>query len=258
VGRVGQVGKSKRIAIVSILCGAVGVAAAHDQGARPVRPTPPAPVLPAPPARPAPPALPGQQKSKSRLFQTVDLGLLEAPDRDEWQKPDLIMDMLRIAEGSTVADLGAGSGWFSIRLARRVGPNGAVYAEDIQEPMVDWLAVRARRENLPWIRSILGTATDPRLPDGIDAILIVDTYHEVEDPITFLRNAARSLKPQGLIGIVDFMPGGGGPGPAPDERPDPRAVIQAAGAAGLRLVKREDIPPFCFLLVFERATTATP
>jgi SAM-dependent methyltransferase len=238
------------------------IAAAYDASAQPPRPPAaapasparPAPTLPAPSARPAAPA----QKSKSRLFQTVDLGLLEAPDRDEWQKPDLIMDMLRIAEGSTVADLGAGSGWFSTRLARRVGPNGAVYAEDIQEPMVDWLAVRARRENLMWIRPILGTATDPRLPDGIDAILIVDTYHEVEDPITFLRNAARSLKPQGLIGIVDFLPGGGGPGPAPDERPDPRAVVQAAEAAGLRLVKREDIPPFVFLLVFERATIATP
>jgi len=205
------------------------------------------------PALPAPPA-----SDQGRLFQTVDLGLLEAPDRDDWQKPDQIMDTLRIAEGSTVADLGAGSGWFSIRLARRVGPNGVVYAEDIQEPMIDFIGFRARRENLPWIRPMLGTATDPRLPAGIDAILIVDTYHEVEDPVTFLRNAAKSLKPQGLIGVVDFLPGGGGPGPAPEDRPDPKAVAQAAEAAGLRPVKREDIPPFVFLLVFERATTASP
>jgi SAM-dependent methyltransferase len=204
------------------------------------------------PVRPAPPA------PQTRLFQTVDLGLLEAPDRDDWQKPDQIMDTLRIAEGSTVGDLGAGSGWFTIRLARRVGPNGIVYAEDIQEPMVDFIGFRARRENMPWVRPLLGSATDPRLPGGIDAILIVDTYHEVEDPVTFLRNAAKSLKPQGLIGIVDFLPGGGGPGPAPEERADPRAVVQAAKAAGLRLVKREDIPPFVFLLVFERATTASP
>ncbi len=236
------------------------IALAADASAQSPRPNParPAsPAVPAPPSAPTPAPSPAQ-KSRSRLFQSVDLGLLEAPDRDEWQKPEQIMDSLRIAEGSTVADLGAGSGWFSIRLARRVGPNGIVYAEDIQEPMVDWLAVRARRENLPWIKPILGTATDPRLPNGIDAILIVDTYHEVEEPVTFLRNAARSLKPQGLIGIVDFLPGGGGPGPAPDERPDPRAVIQAAEAADLRLVRREDIPPFVFLLVFERATTATP
>jgi SAM-dependent methyltransferase len=192
------------------------------------------------------------QRSR-RVFQPVDLGLLEASDRDEWQKPDQIMDTLRIAEGSTVADLGAGSGWFTIHLARRVGPNGIVYGEDIQAPMVDYISVRARRENLPWVRPILGTTTDPRLPAGIDAILIVDTYHEVEDPVTFLRNAARSLKPQGLIGVVDFLPGGGGPGPAPEDRPDPQAVIEAAEKAGLQLDKREDFPPFVFLLVFEQA-----
>jgi SAM-dependent methyltransferase len=140
-----------------------------------------------------------------------------------------------------------------MHLARRVGPNGIVYAEDIQTPMVDFIGVRARRENLSWVRPILGTATDPRLPPGIDAIMIVDTYHEVEDPVTFLRNAATSLKPQGLLGVVDFLPGGGGPGPAPEERPDPEAVVQAAEKAGLRLNRREDFPPFVFLLVFERA-----
>jgi ubiquinone/menaquinone biosynthesis C-methylase UbiE len=195
-------------------------------------------------------------RQKGRLFPPVDLGLLEAPDRDEWQKPDQIMDALRVAEGSTVADVGAAGGWFTMQLARRVGPNGIVYAEDIQLQMVEGIARRALRENLPWVRPILGTATDPRLPAGIDAILIADVYHEVEDPVALLSNAARSLKPQGLIGVVDFLPGGGGPGPAPDERPDPKAVIQAARAAGLQLNKREDIPPFLFLLLFSRATSA--
>ena len=199
-------------------------------------------------------------KPIGRLFPSVDLGLLEAPDRNEWQKPDQIMDTLRIAEGSTVAELGAAGGWFTVRLARRVGPNGVVYAEDIQPQMVDGIARRAQREKVHWVQPILGTATDPRLPTGaagpgnIDAILIADVYHEVEDPVALLKNAARALKPQGLVGVVDFLPGGGGPGPAPDERPDPQAVIQAAEAAGLHLVKREDLPPFVFLLVFERAS----
>jgi predicted methyltransferase len=197
-------------------------------------------------------------KPKGRLFQAVDLGLLEAPDRVDWQKPDQIMDTLRIAEGSTVAELGAAGGWFTMRLARRVGPNGVVYAEDIQPEMVDGIARRAQREKMRWVQPILGTATDPRLPSGIDAILIADVYHEMEDPLTLLKNAARSLKPQGLIGVVDYLPGAGGPGPAPDERPDPQAVIQTAEATGLRLNKREDFPPFVFLLVFERASPATP
>ena len=201
-----------------------------------------------------------QAKQKSVPFKTQDLGLLEAPDRHEWQKPEQIMDTLRIAEGSVVADLGAGSGWFTVHLARRVGPNGVVYAEDIQPPIIDFLGQRARRENLTWVRPILGTFTDPRLPSGaVDAVVIDDVFHELEDPVTFFRNAAKSLKPQGVIGVVDFLPGGGGPGPAADDRPDPQAVIKAAEAAGLRLQKREDIPPFLFLLVFERATrAATP
>jgi len=210
------------------------------------------------PSLPDLPARPAQSKPKGVLFKAQDLGLLNAPDRAEWQKPEQIMDLLRIAEGSVVADLGAGGGWFTIQLARRVGPNGIVYGEDIQQPMIDFIGQRARRENLTWVKPILGTATDPRLPPGIDAMLIVDTYHEVEDPIALFRNAARSLKPQGLIGVVDFLPGGGGPGPAPEERPDPQAVIKAAEAAGLRLQKREDIPPFMFLLVFERAESARP
>jgi ubiquinone/menaquinone biosynthesis C-methylase UbiE len=200
----------------------------------------------------------GQSTQKRRLFQTVDLGLLEAPDRDEWQKPDQIMDTLRIAEGSVVAEIGAAGGWFTMHLARRVGPNGAVYAEDIQREMVEGIARRSQREKVPWVTPILGTATDPRLPGGLDAILVADVYHEVDDPVALLKNAARSLKPQGLLGVVDFLPGGGGPGPAPDERPDPNAVTQAAEAAGLQLSKREDIPPFVFLLVFERATRPTP
>ena len=207
-------------------------------------------------AAPAQSARSGQSaRQKGRLFQPVDLGLLEAPDRDEWQKPDQIMDALRVAEGSTVADVGAAGGWFTMQLARRVGPNGIVYAEDIQPQMVDGIARRAQRENMPWVRPILGSATDPRLPPGIDAILIADVYHEVEDPIALLRNAARSLKAEGLIGVVDFLPGGGGPGPAPDERPDPNAVIEAARAAELQLSKREDIPPFLFLLLFSRTTS---
>jgi SAM-dependent methyltransferase len=165
------------------------------------------------------------------------------------------MDALHIADGAVVAELGAGDGWFSIRLARRVGPNGIVYAEDIQPQMIEMIGNRMQRENLAWVRPILGGATDPRLPTGLDAIVLVNTYGEIKDPVALLTNAAQSLKPQGLIGVVDFLPGGGGPGPVPDERPDPQLVIKEAAAAGLQRKLREDIPPFLFLLVFERATS---
>ena len=194
-----------------------------------------------------------QAKPKSRLFPSQDLGLLEAPDRDQWQKPDLIMDDLSIADGAVVADLGAAGGWFTVRLAHRVGPNGLVYAEDIQPQMIEAIRRRLQNERLPNVVPILGTPKDPRLPGGIDAMLIEDAYPEMEDPVTLLKNAAASLKPQGRIGIVDFNPGSSGPGPDPDERVDPEAVIKAATAAGLRLITRDAVPPFQYLLVFGKS-----
>jgi SAM-dependent methyltransferase len=222
------------------------VAALSGPAAQAPGPPPPAGDRVAPPAR--------QQKPRGRLFAPQDLGLLDGPDRDQWQRPEQIMDSLGIADGARVADLGAGGGWFTVRLARRVGPNGVVYAEDIQPQMIEAINSRVRREGLLNVRTVLGTPSDPRLPPGIDAVLIVDAYHEMDEPVTLLRNAVRSLKPQGRIGVVDFNAGGGGPGPAPEERVDPEAVIRAAAAAGLQLLSRESVPPFQFqfLLVFER------
>ena len=231
---------------------------------------PQAPKLPSSPI-PAPPPIPRQQapqpKAKNRLFLPQDLGLLEPSDRDQWQPPDQIMDALNIADGAVVADLGAAGGWFTIRLSQRVGPNGIVYAEDVQLQMLDAVRRRAQRENRTNIRTVLGTATDPMLPHGIDAALIIWAFHEMacgvgpcQDPVELLSNVARSLKPQGLLGVVDFYPGGGGPGPAPDERVDPDAVVRAAAAAGYQLLKREPIPrdavapyQFQYLLVFGKS-----
>ena len=129
------------------------------------------------------------------------------------------MDALGIADGSVVADMGAGGGWFTVRLARRVGPSGRVYAEDIQRQMIESIERRVKREGFAGrVKTVLGSPLDPKLPDGaLDAALFVDAYHEVEHPVALLRNLATSLKPDGRIGIVDFTSEGGGPGPA-DER----------------------------------------
>jgi SAM-dependent methyltransferase len=206
-------------------------------------------------------AQPKEKPPKSRLFKAQDLGLLESPDRDQWQKPDQIMDALGIAEGNVVAELGAAGGWFTQQVARRVGPNGVVYAEDIQPPMLEAISRRMRNENLTNVKTVLGTASDPRLPVGIDAILISDAFHEMDEPadpmlvVRLLKNAAESLKPQGRLGVVDWTPGGGGPGPAANQRANPDVVIAKARAAGLQLLQREDIPPFVYLLVFGRTTS---
>lgn len=201
-------------------------------------------------------AQPADQARPRRLFPPQDLGLLDAPDREAWQKPDHIMDALGIADGSIVADLGAGGGWFTLRLARRVGPNGIVYAEDVQPQMIEAINDRVRRENLSNVRTVLGTADDPRLPQRVDAALIVDAYHEMQEPVTMLRNVAASLRPGGRLGIVGFLPGAGGPGPAPEDRPDPDDVIAAAEQAGLVLQSHQPVPPFQFLLVFVPAPPA--
>jgi SAM-dependent methyltransferase len=215
-----------------------------------------APLRPEPPKRPLPAPL--RQTRKGRLFQPLDLGLLEGPDREAWQKPDLIMDTLGIADGAVVADLGAGGGWFTMRLARRVGPNGLVYAQDIQAEMIDAIQRRVVRENLSNVSTVLGTASDPKLPRGLDAVLIVNSYHEMDVPenpdsiLTLLRNLATVLKPQGRIGVVDFTPGNGGPGPPAAERVPEEGVIKTAAAAGLRLIRRELVPPYQYLLVLSR------
>ena len=112
-----------------------------------------------------------QGGSHGRLFLPSDLGLLDAPDRDLWQRPDQIMDAMGIADASVVADIGAGSGWFTIRLARRVGPRGLVYAEDVQKEMINAISRRVSREGLPNVRPVLGLKNDPRLPaEALDAV----------------------------------------------------------------------------------------
>ncbi len=189
----------------------------------------------------------------NRLFRPEDLSELEGPDRDEWQQPGKIMDVLGIGEASFVADLGAGSGWFTIRLANRVGPNGLVLAEDIQVPMIQAIKLRVDRLGLKNVIPVLGTASDPRLPKPVDAVLIVDAYHEMEQPVALLTNVASSLKPGGLIGIVNFTKEGGGPGPAMEERVDPEVVINDAKAAGLVLRSRENFLKYEYMLVFEKS-----
>jgi ubiquinone/menaquinone biosynthesis C-methylase UbiE len=189
----------------------------------------------------------GLQQGDRPLFPPQDLGLLEGPDRAAWQKPEQIMDVLQVADGSVVADIGPGAGWFTIRLARRVGPNGIVYARDIQPPMLEAIRRRVGREGLRNVQLGLSAGYDQKLPAGkLDAVLVVDVYQEITEPVQFLRNVAHALKPSGLIGVVNYKPGRGGPGPA--VRVD-RATVEAdARAAGLRVLAHENLP-YQYLLV---------
>jgi ubiquinone/menaquinone biosynthesis C-methylase UbiE len=192
-----------------------------------------------------------QQERPRGLFRPEELGVLEGPDRDAWQKPDLVMDALRIGEGSVVADVGAGGGWFTVRLARRVGPNGIVYAQDVQKQMLEAIRGRVDREGLRNVRYVHGETTDPKLPAGaLDAVVIVDTYHEFANPVPLLRGLRASLKPSGRVGIVNFSMDGGGPGPPLTERVRDERVINEAKQAGMRMLGRETFLEFQYFLIF--------
>lgn len=202
---------------------------------------------------------PPAKSPHGRLFPPQDLGLLEAPDRDEWQRPHQILDALGIADASVVADVGAGSGWFTVRLARRVGPNGMVYAQDVQPEMLTAITKRVQREGLSNVRTRLGLDSDPYLPaTTFDAILMVDVVHEIDDRVTLFGNLGRALKPGGLIGVVDFKPGASGPGPDADERIVAEVLEAEAARAGLQLKRRETFLPFQYFLVFGRAEPTRP
>ena len=195
---------------------------------------------------------PPAPQSDRHLFPPIDLGLLESPDRAAWQKPEQIMDVLHVADGSKVADIGAGAGWFTIHLARRVGPNGVVYSQDVQREMLEAIKRRVQREGLQNVHTTLGSGSDPKLPvAGLDAIVVVDAYQEVDDRVTFLQNLARALKPNGIIGVVNWKPGRGGPGPPENARVDKASVTADVRAAKLRIVDEETLP-YQYLLVLAK------
>lgn len=180
---------------------------------------------------------------------TGDLSIFEEPGRERKLQPKRVMDLLRIRAGSRVADVGAGSGWFTVRLARRVGPGGVVYAVEINEDYIRHLRRRAKKEKLANIRTVLGKADDPVLPPGgVDAFLLVKTYHEIEKPVEWLRNARKAMAPGALLGIIDRN------GIGTDHGVNADVVIKEAARADLRLVAQHDFvksDDVDYFLVFE-------
>ena len=166
---------------------------------------------------------------------TGDLSIFEDPKRDKQLQPNRIMDILAIKEGSNMADIGAGSGWFTVRAARRVGNAGVVYAVDINRGYLDYIEKRAKREGLSNIQVILGKEDDPLLPEkSVDAVLLLKTYHEVAQPIRFLRKIGLAMRPNALLGII------GRNGQGDDHGLEKEVVIKEAERAGFGLVNQYD------------------
>lgn len=135
---------------------------------------------------------------------TGDLSIFEDENRAKNLQIDRVMDILKISEGKSVADIGAGSGWFTTRAAKRVGASGRVFAVEINQEYINYINDRAKKENFANIQTVLGTEDDPKLPAAaIDAALILKTYHEIGQPVKVLEKLRMSLKKDGLIGIID-------------------------------------------------------
>jgi SAM-dependent methyltransferase len=182
----------------------------------------------------APVAAPGEHRKTSDPY-TGDLSIFDSPGREDRLQINRVMDILGVVPGKTVADIGAGSGWFTVRAARRVGAGGVVYAVDINPESIRYVEDRAQKEKLRNVKAILGKADDPLLPAGtVDAVLLLKTYHEVAEPVALLRNLRVALRPGAKVGIIDRNGNGEDHGVGRD------VVLREATHAGYRLLEQYD------------------
>jgi len=152
----------------------------------------------------APAQGPQADQRKTSTPYRGDLSIFESPGRDERLQINRVMDVLEIGPEKNVADIGAGSGWFTVRAARRVGESGKVYAVDINPEAIRYIDDRAHKEQLHQVITIKGREDDPLLPaNAVDAVLLLKTYHEVARPVTLLRNLRAALRPGAKVGIID-------------------------------------------------------
>lgn len=173
----------------------------------------------------------------------------EDPERDEWQKPKAVIAALEVPRGGRVADIGAATGYFPVRIAR-AHPDATVYGVDIEPDMVRYLAERAKREGLGNLEAILGGPTDPKLPAPVDRVLLVNTYHHVEGRAPYFKALAASLRPGARVAIIDYRPDA----PRGPAHKLPReTVISEMREAGYRVSAEHDFLPHQYFLVFERA-----
>ena len=170
------------------------------------------------------------------------------PARDAWQKPDEVIRALALSPAASVADIGSGTGYFAVRLARAL-PQGQVYGADVSADMVKFLNERAAKEKLPNLVSHQTGESDPRLPAPVDLVLVVDTYHHIAKRSAYFERLKTRLKPGGRVAIIDFRPDSPS-GPPPEHRTAPEQIIAEMDRAGYRLADRQEFLARQSFLVF--------
>jgi SAM-dependent methyltransferase len=172
------------------------------------------------------------------------------PERDTWQKPEEILDALHLKRTSLVADIGAGTGYFSVRIAKRI-PEGKVFAADVEGDMVRYLGERARHNHLTNLVPVQASADTPNLPEPVDVALVVDTYHHIGNRREYFAKLKSSLRPHGRLAIVDFRADSPN-GPPPQYRLSAETVTQELNAAGYSLIETVQFLPRQYFLIFEK------
>ncbi len=174
----------------------------------------------------------------------------EDPSRDAWQQPDEVIKALGLPPTASLADIGSATGYFSVRFARAL-PEGTVYGVDVESSMVDYLKKRAAAEKLTNLKVVLGAFDDAKIPEPVDSIIIVDTYHHIEERQAYFTKLAASLKPGGRLVIIDFKKGSK-KGPPDAEKIDGAQVTSELVAAGYVLSSSWTFLPDQFFLAFTR------
>jgi ubiquinone/menaquinone biosynthesis C-methylase UbiE len=193
----------------------------------------------------------GRQIADVMSFAGADWLVRETREQEE--QPERMLDALKIPKGAAVADVGAGVGYTSLRLARRVGPKGLVYATDLQPEMIAMLRENARDAGVKNVRALLCTPTDTRLPDGkIDLIIMVDVYHECPDPEATLKGMRKALKPGGRLVLVEFR----GEDPEVPIKPEHKMTLKQARLEvepqGFKFKQSFEFLPWQHIIVFEK------
>jgi len=200
---------------------------------------------------PSGPAAAQAPHTHQHTFEDADkwAKVFDDPERDAWQKPHEVIRALALKPDAVVADIGAGTGYFSVRLAHML-PQGRVYGVDTEPGMVKHLADRARREGLNNVTAVAGKPGDPRLPGKADLVILVDVYHHVEDRERYFRQLQNSLKPGGRIAIIDFRMDSP-VGPPQRARIEPGLVKAEMARAGYVMAQEHAFLPNQYFLVFQ-------